>query len=477
MGRRPARKAEGALVELRRALDGNHVEQVTAWFDRQPEEELRRRGWEVVSRAWAEAEEVNEEAFSELSNTYEELIFLYEVAPKLGSILTPARLCRAAVAEILRAIPAQGAYVVGRDGRRAVRLASRGPYPYRDDPLWRETLEGSFTRADSPQMLEDFPDGSLPASFRAPRAGGIQSLLSCPMRVRGKVLGAITLFNRRDAASFSAADGKRLHALASQAAVALYNGRLVAELRETEQLRRELEIARDIQESLLPEKLATVEGLAVEGRCRMAAEVGGDYYDAFPVGDGRLAVLVADGMGHGLGAAMVMASFRTILRAVCRDVIDPGRVLDRVNRLLAVEYAKASTFVSCFYGVLDGSRGRFLCANAGHGYPLWRRKGGEVEELHAAGPPLGVFPDVAYKEEEVTLARGEALLLYTDGLSECMDRNRAQFGATRLARVFGRWKGRRLTVVLDAIFKSVDRFRGRAAQRDDMTALVLRRDD
>src|ERR671916_3035061 len=169
-----------------------------------------------------------------------------------------------------------------------------------------------------------------------------------------------------------------------------------AEVQERERIEQELQVARQIQQELLPETIPKVEDWQIATYYGPAREVGGDFYDFFELSSGRLGLVVGDATGHGMPAALVMATTRGMLRAVVQSLESPGEVLARVNDALAADIPP-STFVTCFYGVLDPENGRFRYANAGHNLPC-RRHDGQADELRARGMPLGLMPGMSYEE-------------------------------------------------------------------------------
>src|ERR687896_405484 len=204
-----------------------------------------------------------------------------------------------------------------------------------------------------------------------------------------------------------------------------------AKAQERERIEQELQVARRIQQELLPETIPELEGCRIAAYYGPAREVGGDFYDFLELEDGRLGLVVGDATGHGMPAALVMATTRGMLRAVVRSSESPGEVLARVNEALVAEIPP-STFVTCFYGVLDPENGRFRYANAGHNLPC-RRHDGQADELRARGMPLGLMPGMSYEEKEVVLEKGESALFYSDGLVEAHDPEGEMFGFPRKA--------------------------------------------
>src|SRR3712207_4022247 len=203
-----------------------------------------------------------------------------------------------------------------------------------------------------------------------------------------------------------------------------------------------------------------------------AREVGGDFYDFLELEDGRLGLVLGDATGHGIPAALVMATTRGMLRAVVRSLESPREVLARVNEALVADIPP-STFVTCFYGILDPEHGRFRYANAGHNLPC-RRHNGRAEELRARGMPLGLMPGMGYEEKEAVLEKGESVLFYSDGLVEVHDPEGEMFGSPRLRRLVAEHAEEGSLV--DFLMDELRSFTGDGwEQEDDITLVTLRR--
>jgi predicted ester cyclase len=245
-----------------------------------------------------------------------------------------------------------------------------------------------------------------------------------------------------------------------------------AEVRERERIEHELQVARQIQQELLPEATPELDGWQIAAYYGPAREVGGDFYDFLELEDGRLGLVVGDATGHGMPAALVMATTRGMLRAVVQSLESPGEVLARVNEALVAD-VPPSTFVTCFYGILDPKSGHLVYANAGHDLPyLWH--GGAAEELRARGMPLGLMPAMGYEEKEITLKRGEGVLFYSDGLVEAHDPHYEMFGFPRLRALLANHGEERSLV--DFLMEELSSFTGQSwEQEDDITLMTLQR--
>ena len=247
----------------------------------------------------------------------------------------------------------------------------------------------------------------------------------------------------------------------------------VAEARERERIEQELRVARQIQQALLPETIPELDGWRIATYYGPATEVGGDFYDFLELEDGRLGLVVGDATGHGMPAALVMATTRGMLRAVIQSSESPGEVLARVNEALVAEIPP-STFVTCFYGILDPKSGHLLYANAGQSLPC-RRHNGQADELRARGVPLGLIPGMGYEEKEAVLETGDAALFYSDGLIEAHDPKGEMFGVPRLRRLVAERAAEEGSLV-DFLMEELSSFVGESwEQEDDITLVTQRR--
>ena len=259
-----------------------------------------------------------------------------------------------------------------------------------------------------------------------------RSILCAPLAVRGKCLGALELLNKRGGDGlFDLNDMQLAATVAAAAALAIHNARMAAELVEQERVRKELELARQIQESLLPD--GSTADAPVHGRNVPAREVSGDFFDFFPLPDGRIYFCLADVSGKGMNAALLMAKTTSLLRCLAKTVADPGRLLAQVNDELC-ETATLGMFVTIIAGFYDPVRGRVQMANGGHQAALVRRADARYEEVAAAAPPIGVLPGMEYPISEIELGP-DAIYLYTDGMSESIVGNGRQLETDGLKQV------------------------------------------
>jgi sigma-B regulation protein RsbU (phosphoserine phosphatase) len=310
----------------------------------------------------------------------------------------------------------------------------------------------------------------------------LQPQLLLPLMTKHNLLGIISLGEKRSEAAYSGTDLRLLKAVASQTALALSNAELTlaiaVEISNREKLNREIEIAREVQERLFPQRLPEIAGLDYFGRCRTALAVGGDYYDFLALPDGKLGVALGDVSGKGIAAALTMASLQASLRGdAMRTGNDIAGLMTRVNHML-YDASPEDRYATLFYAQYDPATRRVTYVNAGHCPPILLRsaaKNGRVERLdQAGGTVVGLLKDCAYEQSEASLAPGDLLVIYTDGFSEAMNPDLIEWGEERLLESIVGCVGLPARDVITRIIRAADAFAAGAPQSDDMTLVVLR---
>jgi sigma-B regulation protein RsbU (phosphoserine phosphatase) len=249
------------------------------------------------------------------------------------------------------------------------------------------------------------------------------------------------------------------------------------EVAQRERLNREVEIAREVQERLFPQKLPVIAGLDYAGHCRPALGVGGDYCDFLALPQGHLGVAVGDVSGKGIAAALMMASLQASLRGeATRAPESLAAAVANVNRLV-YEASSANRYATFFYGQYDPRARKFDYVNAGHNPPmLFHCSGGQwaVTRLDVGGTVVGLLETYAYEQGSVSLIQGDILVAFTDGISEAMNSADEEWGEARMIDTIQRCDGLRAQEVLQRILSAADAFVAGAKQHDDMTLVVLR---
>jgi len=331
----------------------------------------------------------------------------------------------------------------------------------------------AFVASSQPQVLSDArSEGLVPPSSTAPDLGTVALL---PLHARAKPLGLL-LAGQRNRAGYAERSMAILSGIASQAALAIEAAQLYAQTVQQQRLEREIELARDIQQSFLPEGCPQIPGWQIAVEWRAARGVGGDFYDFIHLGDNRLGIVIADVSDKGVGAALYMALSRTVLRTAALDASGPADALRRANRVL-VDDNRSGMFVTMLYSILDTRTGRLRYGRAGHTPGFWvHRATRSVESLCPPGVVLGITDRPEIAEEEITLERGDALVLYTDGVTDALDEASNEFGEERLIALLHELAPGRADEMVHEIDRRVRTFSGKAKQFDDFTLLVVTRD-
>jgi sigma-B regulation protein RsbU (phosphoserine phosphatase) len=319
-------------------------------------------------------------------------------------------------------------------------------------------------------------DSVAPPEREALRELSAQLLL--PVAAKQELLGVLCLGAKQSEEPYSRGDLRLLKSVASQTALALHNAQLAQAVAEEqarrELLNRELEIAREVQERLLPQRGPRIAGLEYAARCRPAASVGGDSYDFFETPDGQLALAIGDVSGKGIPAALLMASLQAALRGlVSGGVRDLAELLRLLNRLV-FDASPRNRFATLFFALYEPAARRLRFASAGHGEALLLRAGGAVERLAARGIGLGLRREASYVHAEVLLAPGDLLVASTDGIAEARNGAGEEFGEARLAEALPALAGLTPAEAIDRLIALVDEFATGAPQHDDITLLVAR---
>jgi serine phosphatase RsbU (regulator of sigma subunit) len=302
--------------------------------------------------------------------------------------------------------------------------------------------------------------------YSMPRANAEQS----EAMKRGQLLGAVYLDSRKTSA-FSDVDRQILDVLGVEAASILDNARLVERERERQKMEQELTIARDIQQALLPRGLRDFPHLAVTGVNYPCLDVGGDYFDVFPIDENRTAFLIADVSGKGLGAALLTTMLQGALSGMTLGT-DPVKVFNHINKFLC-EHAEVGRYATMFFGIIDRD-GTLNYIRGGHPSPILVRRG-EVSELYTEGSfPVGLVEQAEFFATTVKLEPEDTLVLFSDGITEAENPERELFGDARVMKTLTGWQEESLETVKRLVLETINTFARGAAQTDDMTLLVVR---
>lgn len=386
-------------------------------------------------------------------------------SPALGETLDNA------VRQILTYLDTEASsiFLLDAEARTLTCLACAGPVSIRGLCIGSEQgIVGRALASDTVQMVRDVAaDSDFNMSVDASTGFRTRSILCAPLKVKGRMLGALEVINKRKGDGlFDQTDRQFLQVLAGMVSLAVHNAQMTEALVEQERLRRELDLAREIQRDLLPSPLA---GLPICGLNQPAYEVSGDFYDYFALPDGRLVWGLGDVSGKGMNAALLMAKTISLFRCLGKTQPDPGRLLAVLNDEIA-ETASRGMFVTMVAGIYDPAADQVVLANAGHQPPLWRDADGGWLELAESAPPLGIVAGMAYAETSLSLAGGR-LYLYTDGVSEGRTGSGGMLGVEGLQGLLDAAAALPVTAQLESVADALRRPGGRL--HDDLTLLAL----
>jgi phosphoserine phosphatase RsbU/P len=350
-----------------------------------------------------------------------------------------------------------------------------------------DTYVGEAFLSNKIQFENDVNHATKQVSRDLMETAGVRSFAHIPIARQGESpIGILSVFSQDIIGLFTEDFLSLLASLAGQLAQAVT---IVFEMEARERERkakeqallenarvlRDMEIAKQIQRSLLPTTPPNLPGLQIAGSCLPAAHVGGDYFDYFLRGDETLDVVIADVSGHNVGAALIMTETRSVLRSQVQQTVHPGELMQRLNDVLYEDLSRSELFISMFYISYSFTTRQLRYANAGHNRPLLLKNGAsECCDLDTEGMILGVLPVVSFEEKTVQLEPGDILLLYTDGIIESQNRSGEFFGIQRLGRTLLLRRDDSPDAIISALFEDLDEFLGDAPPDDDITLVALK---
>jgi sigma-B regulation protein RsbU (phosphoserine phosphatase) len=301
-------------------------------------------------------------------------------------------------------------------------------------------------------------------------------VLAVPIVVNSTSIGAMIVSGKRAEGDFASGDRISLAALAGYLGIAIKSAQLIKEAQDADALRREFDFARKIQQSLLPKQLPVIATLEIAARCIAATEVGGDLFTFLQTGPDEWAFGVADVAGHGLGAAFILASLRSILRSECRR----GAVLEdsitATNDILCEDTQESELFATLLMATYSDTTRTLRSVNAGHppGF-IWKAASRTLELLDRGGMAAGLFKGEEYECNEMTLQPGDTLALYTDGIIESRNGSGELYGTERLRACLAlHAASQSAEVILQRILEDIATFHNGVSQNDDVTIVIVK---
>ncbi|MYA78968.1 MAG: SpoIIE family protein phosphatase [Acidobacteriia bacterium] len=413
-----------------------------------------------------------------LRRAVEELSILNEVATAVSSASSLNEVIDLVVRKCVKHLRVEQAAVLmlsGQDEAAALRTMvrkvetdmQRNPFRLSDQVV------GWIIKNQAPLVINDVATDDR---FRAPirqTDGVVHSLLCVPLRLKGRLIGVLSVFNKRGKEGFTESDQRLLAIIAAQSAQVIENARLGEEEKALQLMQQELKMAHDIQNKLLPTEPPAIPGFRIAGRSLAARNVGGDYYDYYPAGD-RYAICLGDVSGKGMPAALLMACTQATVRGQTLVESSAARCIERSNKLL-YQITDSDKFVTLFFALLDPDGRRLHYTNAGHNPPILLSDK-QAQPLDVGGPVLSILASIPYQEAKLDLHSGDLLVIYSDGFSEAMNRRFEEFGEERLLEVVTAARDLELSPeeVIERSFEAVRQHSDGAPQTDDMTMVALK---
>ncbi len=440
-------------------------------------------GMDEVNRKLVESEQIIRDMAEELSFCYESLSAIFRCSAELGRTNNLEEFSQRLLMDLSQITSADWFVLrlVSKEGSRLAVFAASEPgwllLPLElvsGQPGASAELEAALSRQDIWFDEQRQLEPKDPLGRAKPGSIG----LIHPIFLGDTLIGTLTIGKKAGLPHFTAVHANVIHTFADFLAIQIVNARYQEEQVNSRVFSRELEIARNIQRSLLPKSLPLVPGFTLAGFCESARQVGGDFYDVLRITEDSLLLIIADVMGKGIPAAIFAAILRSVLRAVPEWTSEPAALLTRANRLLFEELSGVDMFITAQLIYVDMRQRRFVAASAGHCPTLLALgRTGPVKAIAPEGLPLGILPDTVYSNQEEQLGDDSTVLLYTDGLTEARNARGEFFGQERLMHWLQASLKRHETAeaLKDDLAAELSHFQANGSLNDDQTFLILAR--
>lgn len=411
------------------------------------------------------------------------LALLYHLSQAFNSSLDLDEVLDRVMDEVIVSTRAERGFLMLQDegGELVFRVARGMDQATIEEPLFQISLSvvEKVAREGQPILTGDAQLDPRFSTRQSVVLLGLRSILCVPLKLKDRILGTIYVDNRIHTGIFSPEDLELLSAIASSAAIAIENARLYQLAVEKGRLEQELQMAYQVQASLLPRQTPQMPGWEFAARWLPARQVAGDYYDFIDLGERQVGLVIADVSDKGMPAALFMALTRSLVRASMDQARSPAEGIGRANRLICAD-STSGMFVTLFYAALDPAESSITYVNAGHNPPLLYKRSASAGEDHLShlgrtGMALGVMDEVSYEQQTLRLDRGDFLVLYTDGVTDALDVEGNAFDIQNLERVILAQRDGSAADIAVALEKAIEEFIGTGAPYDDITILVAGR--
>lgn len=418
-------------------------------------------------------------ATNQPQHTTDRLALLYRLSQDFNSSLDLNEVLDRVIDEVIKTLNAERGFIMlyEADGRQTFSVA-RGPDRQTiDQPQDQisQSVVDKVVGSGQPILTSDAQADSRFNMRQSVLLLGLRSILCVPLKVKEEVRGVVYADNRFEVGIFTPADLDLLSAIASIAAIAVENARLYQMAVEKGRMQRELQLAAEMQSSFLPQSVPQVPGWQFAAHWQPAREVAGDYFDFIPISDDALGLVIADVTDKGAPAALFMVFTNSVIRGAVHAGSPPAESIRSANRRICDKSTNAM-FVSLFYCALSFSTGAAAWVNAGHNPPLhYSAASDSFDKLTRSGMVLGIDPDAAYEQHGLSIAPGDFLLLYTDGIIDAMDAAGREFGMARLEELVHAHRLETAAEIVARLQSAVSAHTGDITPVDDVTILLVKR--
>ena len=439
----------------------------------------------AVLQERARLEEELNNLSAEILDKYEELTLLYDLSQTLGAQFDLQYIFSVILERVEKALNVERISIMlfDPDTDELELVAARGfdvKQLRKQRVSVHESIAGYVLRTGKPLLVEslvNLPDEIQWTPRKEYRSESFISvpMICSPLEVHKIKIGVINVTEKRDGTAFTSGDLKLLNAISSIAAIAIYNTRLIEAVKETERIRKELEIAEHIQLGLLPSGFPSLPDVEIAGQCHSAKNIGGDYFDFVMDDRGNINLVIADVSGHNVSAALMMAVTRSALRSLMQRNMSVSEVLQQANQLLFEDMNRAGFFISLFFLRYHRKTRQVRYANGGHHPVFWYRSTEKnIAFLDSDGLLLGIMPQVQFEEKAIQAEPGDLFVMYTDGLIEATNRKGDLYGHERLKRLILRHVQLDAEELVRKILLDLKAFVGKRPLKDDVTLQILK---
>lgn len=398
----------------------------------------------------------------ELDSKINQLSSLFEISKEFSGILQPN-----AIGKLL-AFTLMGQFFITKYG---IVVSDKDKFSFLENSFDESKLKYALKECDVNKFTKPVSSEEISITYKNLFDLGVELII--PMQIKTETKGLILLGKRGNKLPFSKSDIEFIYSLGSMAIISIENARLFEEMLEKQRMERDLETARNIQKNLLPKSIPKLSNLELSAYNVSAKIVGGDYYDLIKLDNENLLIAIADVSGKGVPAALLMANLQAFLKSICKQKLPLTEATNLINDLI-VENTTMGSFITFFWCIFNNTTKRLTYVNAGHNPPLLIRNG-NIHKLKKGGMIIGFLPsNNSYVSETIQLQKDDVVVLFTDGITEAMNKNLEEFTDERLEKLVLRNTGYEPDSILKKIKDSIEEFIDGAEQSDDITCIVMK---